>query len=146
MAVAATACNNASQQQTAEHDAEVQTTATSGTDLFDKEWKLTALNGEAITVDTTFKRDPLLVFGKENNQVSGNGGCNGFGSSFELSGDDGIVISDITATQMACPNLDLEQRFFEVLKAVKSYRIEGHTLTLADENGGATAQFELVTK
>ena len=146
LAVAATACNNAGKQQAAEQTAEVQAIETTApiADLFDKEWKLKMLNGEPIVVDTTFKKEPLLVFDKESNRVSGNGGCNGFGSNFELKGDGEITLSDIAATQMACPNLDLEGRFFEVLRAVKGYRIEGNTLTLTGENGQTAALLEWV--
>jgi len=43
---------------------------------------------------------------------------------------------------MACPNLEIEQQFIEVLRKVTSYRIEGNTLTLTSENNEASVQLE----
>ena len=146
LAALAMACNNAGRQQDGKRTTEEHTTetATVSADLFGKEWKLTTLNGEAIVLDTTFNTEPHLIFDEVSSRVAGNGGCNGFGGNLELTAEGGIGISDIAATQMACPNLNLEQRFITVLTNVKSYRIEGNTLVLEGENSETAALFEQV--
>jgi len=145
-AAATVACNNSGRQQ--EEAAEETTQADTieaivvPPDIFDKEWKLTGLNGQAVVLDTSFNAEPYLLFDKANNRVTGNAGCNGFGANLELIGDTGVVISDIAATEMACPNLEIEQQFIEVLRKVTSYHIEDRTLTLTGENNEASAQLE----
>lgn len=145
LAVVATACNNPQNQQNTEDPATMQSAETieQTTDLFGKEWKLTALNGETIVLDSTFNAESHLTFDQENNRVAGNGGCNSFGGNLELKGNDDLEISDVIATQMACPNLDIEQRFFEALRNAKHYHINGNTLTLYNDNHEGVATLQL---
>ena len=112
-------------------------------DLFDKEWKLKELNGQAIVLDTTFKREPQMVFQKEGGKLTGNGGCNSFSGTYQLKGDNGIELSEGVATMMACPNLKIEGEFFAALKLVKSYRIENSSLLLESDKKGVLAKLEL---
>jgi len=146
LAAATAACNNSGRQQEEATEEITQADTIEAIvvppDIFDKEWKLTGLNGQAIVLDTSFNAEPHLLFDKVNNRVIGNAGCNGFGANLERIGDTGIVISDIAATEMACPNLEIEQQFIEVLRKVTSYRIEGNTLTLTSENNEASVQLE----
>ncbi|GAB3429260.1 META domain-containing protein [Niabella aquatica] len=143
LAVAA-ACNNGTTKSTPEQTEATQPHA--ATDLYDKEWTLADLNGKTITVDTTFPKRPHLIFEKDSNRAVGNGGCNGFSASFELKENDGIALSHAAATQMACPNMDIEQQFFEILTKVKSYQIDGNSLTLYSEGKEALARLETVTQ
>ncbi|NGM61381.1 META domain-containing protein [Sphingobacterium sp. SGG-5] len=111
-------------------------------DLYGKEWNLVELNGGPVVLDSTFSKKPLLVFDKEN-RVSGNMGCNGFGGNVELKGTDGITFSHITATQMACPNLKVEQDFLDVMNNAKSFTKESNTLLLKNEKGEITAKLTI---
>ena len=43
---------------------------------------------------------------------------------------------------MACPNLDLETQFFDILKQTKSYQIEGNILLRNNEAKEAIARLE----
>ncbi|RZF61333.1 META domain-containing protein [Sphingobacterium corticibacterium] len=130
-------CNNANNKNTEENKENQQMenpspspTSTSVNDLYGKNWRLTELNGSPITLDTTFPQKPHLVF-HEDSKVSGNGGCNSMGGQVEFKENNGITISDITATQMACPNLDIETRFIEVLKDAQQYNVNGDILTFS---------------
>lgn len=137
LAVAATACNNPQDQQNTEEPTAVEphgeTTAQTA-DLSGKEWKLLTMNGEAVEMDSEFPAEAHLIFDEENNSVTGNGGCNSFGGTLELTGDGEIAISDIVSTQMACPNLDIENQFHEALREAKHYHVASNTLTLHGEN------------
>lgn len=144
LAIAVMACNNTKKPETVaiipEQAGNPVTIPAPG--LFGNEWHLTVLNGEAIVLDTILNKAPFLVFDKENGRVTGRGGCNGFGGNFSIKEDGKIELSQMIATLMACPNLDLEQRFFEVLKNVKSYSINGNTLILKNDSGEAAAEFK----
>lgn len=141
LAVAAAACNNGATKSTPEQTEETKIQETTP-DLYGKEWNLVELNGKAITVDTTFPKKPHLIFEKDSSRAMGNGGCNGFSTHFELKENDGIELSHAAATQMACPNMDIEQQLFEILTKVKSYHIDGNSLTLYNESKEALAKLE----
>jgi len=142
LAVAAAACNNGATKSSPEQTEETQTQEVTTSDLYGKEWNLVDLNGKAITVDTTFPKKPHLVFEKDSSRAVGNGGCNGFSTHFEVKENGGIEISRAAATLMACPNMDIEQQFFDILTKVKSYQIDGNSLTLYNENKEALAKLE----
>lgn len=129
------ACNNPSNQNTETNAEEpvtenVSTESTVANGLYGSNWELTELSGTAITLDETFPQKPHIIF-HEDNKVVGNGGCNGMGGNVELKDNNGIVISDIAATQMACPNLEVETQFIEALRATQHYQIDGDILTLS---------------
>lgn len=144
LTIGAMACNNngkednSSENPATEQKAETRS-LTPG--LYGKEWILLELNGKAVLLDTTFPKQPHLIFEKEN-RISGNLGCNSFGGNLELQPDNGIKISEIAATQMACPNLEIEQTFLEVLKSAKSFAVESNTLTLSNDKKETIAKFQ----
>lgn len=142
-AFAVAACNRSNTKNTAETAPAEQTAESAATELLGKEWKLTELNGAVIQLDTTFPKTPFLVFDGESSRVSGNAGCNGIGGGFELEEAGSITISHIAGTQMACPNLEIEQEFLDVLANVKSFHVEGNALTLNNAAKEAIARFEL---
>ncbi len=139
LATVVVSCNNtntSSDQSTANEE-------TSGTTvpLYDTHWKLVELDGKPIVLDSTSNKDPYLVFTEADQKVEGHAGCNGFGGLLAHQGPDDINISQIAATQMACPNLAIEQHFFEALQNADSYRISGDTLTVNSAQAGTLAKF-----
>lgn len=91
-------------------------------------WKLATLGGEsAREVETT------LVFGPQDGTIGGNGGCNSYGGAIAFEAE-GIAISDIVSTLMACdgPQMAQERGFFGALQAAASLRIEDEALLLLD--------------
>jgi len=145
LAIVAAACNSTktANKTNGADTTTVQAQTVATVDLFDKEWKLKELNGKAIVLDTAFKREPHLLFNKETGQMSGNGGCNSFSGSYKLKDGNSIELSEGGATMMACPNLKIEGEFFEVLKQVKSFRIENNSLLLDNEKKETVAKLEL---
>jgi len=74
----------------------------------------------------------------ELNQLSGNSGCNTYGTVYELSDDDGMTISPaIAATMMACPDpIGLQESLYlSILALVKTYDVTADTLFLKNEAG-----------
>lgn len=144
LAAASTACNNDNyQKNTAETEATELRTATvpSTSELYGKEWKLTELNGKAVVPDTTFPQYPHLIF-QEKERISGNLGCNGFGGNIKFEKGNAITITELTSTEMACPNLEVEQEFFEVLNNAKSYTVQNDVLTLSNDKKEVTAELK----
>lgn len=139
-----TACNNETpgEQHMDNTGATTQPTTHDADALYGKEWHLLSLNGKPIQYDTTFPKQAYMMFNNDKKSVSGNLGCNGFGGNIVYSGNNGIAISDIVSTQMACPNLDIENDFSDALRSAASYSIAQHMLSLQNGKGEVIAQLE----
>lgn len=76
--------------------------------------------------------DPNLdihVIFDDNNQVSGFGGCNGFGGEYKASNNAELRISDIWSTDMYCDAAGrYENLFFDALIKAESYTVSGDGL------------------
>lgn len=144
LAAGAMACNNNGKEnnnpenRVAEQKAEAPSLAS---DLSGKEWILIELNGKPVSLDTSFPQKPYLTFEKDN-RISGNLGCNSFGGNLELQPGNGIKISEISATRMACPNLEVEQGFLDALQKAKSFVVENNTLTLSNDKKEPIARLQ----
>lgn len=64
-------------------------------------------------------------------------GCNNmfFTSEFKTGGK--VKISGVGSTLKACQNMELETAFGQKFDKMTNYSIEGHFLTLSDDNGNA---------
>lgn len=77
-------------------------------------------------------------------QVSGNGGCNGFSGPYAVSGKT-IEIGPLASMMMACTDDALttqEQHYLEALQLATSYRVTGNRLDLLRDGGTIAATFE----
>lgn len=105
-----------------------------GTPLLGTQWVLATIDGNEVVAGSSV----TLTFGDEG-QLSGNGGCNGFGGSYSLE-DLSLSISEVMSTKMACADdavTQQESTFFDRLSAADSYSIDGDTLTLVTADGDA---------
>jgi heat shock protein HslJ len=68
----------------------------------------------------------------DDGSVTGNSGCNSFGGSYTVSGNQ-ITFNDIVSTLMLCeePLMQQEDTTHQVLNGTATYEIEGSTLTLS---------------
>ncbi|NGO52155.1 META domain-containing protein [Allomesorhizobium camelthorni] len=98
-------------------------------------WRLSSLGGE----DAAASVVSTLTFNDDNN-ISGNGGCNSFGGKASFDGVK-LKFSDVFSTMMACeqPKMEQEAAFLAALAKAASYTVEGGTLTLRDGSGTAVA-------
>ena len=71
--------------------------------------------------------------------VSGNGGCNGFGGSFQYDANT-ISFSQLISTLIACdqPISDQENAFFDALSKATSYSLNGNQLQISYDGGVLT--------
>lgn len=70
----------------------------------------------------------------QDGQVGGSAGCNSFGGTYTVDGDE-LTISDIAQTMIACPPpLDvIEQAYVAALGGVSGFQVSGETLVLTGE-------------
>ncbi|MFT3980813.1 MAG: META domain-containing protein [Ferruginibacter sp.] len=112
--------------------------------LKDTYWKLIELNGGPVTGAPDSKEAYVILHTKDN-RASGNGGCNGFGGTYELNPNGfNIRFSAFIRTQMACPGLDIENRFLGVFEKADSYYVINDTLQLNRARMAPLAKFVAV--
>lgn len=101
------------------------------------DWRPVSIGYEPVDANTTLN----LRF-EDDGKVSGNGGCNRFFASYEIT-ESGIGIGPVGATRMACPEpqMSLEQRLFEVLDKTVAMEIRESRLHLLDSSGASLAVF-----
>jgi len=76
-------------------------------------------------------------------RATGSGGCNGYGGTYTLAGA-GLRLGEIASTAMACvaPGIDVrEAAYHRSLAAVRSWKVTGGRLELADEGGAVRLRF-----
>ena len=102
-------------------------------DLY-RSWRVTGF-------DTTgAMRSPTITFDQAQNRVSGNGSCNRYSGGFTLTAPDKIAFSPMAATKMACPALNVEGKYFELLNKANKWSIKDGVLTLS-QDGNALLTF-----
>jgi heat shock protein HslJ len=105
-----------------------------------KKWILTELMGQTIGAGQTAKQ-AFLLFHPETATFTGNGSCNNLFGPYELKPGDRIVFGEAAGTLMACPDMDLEKRFFEVLKSADNYSLSDTSLSLNKARMAPLARF-----
>lgn len=104
-------------------------------------WKLTRL-GDAPVAELPQQRAPYLVLNPSTHRLTGSGGCNHLGGSYEVQGDR-LSLDSLTTTLMACAEgMETEKDFLEALREVSGWRIDGQQLELLDESGRTIARLE----
>lgn len=103
--------------------------------VLDKHWRVEKLNGQIVSLKSNIQKLPFLTLEKENNSLSGFGGCNTFAGKYKGIDSSRIELSNIASTKMACDHLDFENEFLIALQTVFSYSSDGRTLTLLNESG-----------
>lgn len=113
-------------------------------EIAEKYWKLIELNGKKIILGKNQDLAPHLTLKKENSQVFGNGGCNSFQGSYELSEGKKIKFSKMAATKMFCDHMETEQELFSVLEMADNYSVKKDTVSLNTKTMVSLAKFQLV--
>ncbi|SDQ40666.1 heat shock protein HslJ [Chryseobacterium soldanellicola] len=103
-----------------------------------REWMLVSLNN--FTKDQLIKNKAgiNLTAKKEGNKIRGGAfmGCNRMFFTSEFKNNGKVEISGLGSTMMACQSMDIENAFSKSFEKMTKYSVEGHFLTLYDENGG----------
>ena len=111
--------------------------------LVEKYWRLTELFGEPVNT-TEGGGGAHIIFKKEDNRITGNGGCNTFNGSFSLKPGNRISFSKTISTMMMCANMDAETKLHQVLEMADNYTISGDKLVLNKARMAPLARFESV--
>lgn len=91
-------------------------------------WLVTHLKGM-----DSFGRNPFIKIDLAKNEINGNTSCNRFSAKIAVI-DDQVEISDLSATEMMCSNVEVESAFLNALKNVSTYTLHEEKLQLLDEN------------
>jgi heat shock protein HslJ len=97
-------------------------------------WKLTSYGPVASPKPAVADTEAGLTFNQDGT-ITGNSGCNGFGGNYKVE-DDKVTFDQITSTLMACDQARMEQEsaVHQVLTGTVTYKIEGSTLTLTNND------------
>ncbi|RKS02025.1 copper resistance protein NlpE N-terminal domain-containing protein [Flavobacterium sp. 102] len=108
--------------------------------LAETKWKLITLNGKV--VDQKGKKDYFLKLNSKDGRFSAYAGCNTMMGSYVMPSAFGLSFSYVAMTRMACPNMDLENRFSKVLEETDRYTIKDNILKLHKGKATILATFE----
>jgi heat shock protein HslJ len=103
-----------------------------GQNLAGTSWRLVEANGQLAPAGV----EATITF-KEGEQVSGSAGCNSYGGTYSVDGNN-ITFSEIISTLMACQDenvMALESTFLDALNAGGTFDVQGNTLTIDAANG-----------
>jgi len=107
-------------------------------DLNRTSWTLVRLNGADLIPES------VVTLHFEDGAVSGNAGCNTYGSSYTVE-DEQITLGEAFSTMMYCMDpeglMDQEIAYLTALRTAATFQIEGDTLTLWDADGNAIGEF-----
>ncbi len=121
--------------------------------LIGTEWQLVQLGGRML--DSVNKAETeadggrfTLLFTKaeasaenDGNNLYGIGACNRYLGSYTLGENRALTISDLATTRMMCPDIETEDAYFEALRSVTHYDMDGPMLLLFS-NGDLKAIFQ----
>jgi heat shock protein HslJ len=108
--------------------------------LLDTDWRLTHLEGKAVTLAGK-QRAPNLLFKSGDARVTGFTGCNRLSGTYRLNRAE-MTFSSLAVTKMACPEgMELESRFLKALEQVRTWKIIQTRLELSGAGGGVVAAF-----
>ncbi len=112
-----------------------------------KRWKLVQLMGKDIAdMDPQPQKEPFLVLEEEDNKIYGSTGCNNVMGSYELTEGNRISFApNLASTMMACPEMEVENTFQEVLNKVDTYTLseDGTTMNMSKSKTAPFAVFEV---
>ena len=106
-------------------------------------WKLIAYGPVDSPAPAVPDVEAILSFGADGT-LTGNTGCNQIGGEYKVEGDQ-IAFDSIVSTLIACPDLQMaqEETMLQVLTDTATFKIEGNTLTIT--NNDMALVFEAVT-
>lgn len=119
-----------------------ETSATESSVLMNTYWKLTELEGTAVTA-SPHQREANIVFNLEN-RVTGSDGCNSLSGTYTIESEQ-LTLSELTSTKMACEEGgEQADAFRNSLGRVSGFNIQADQLELLDDTGAVLARFTAV--
>lgn len=110
-----------------------------------KYWKLTEVMGKPVAFSEGAKKEAHILLHPSQNRVTGNGGCNGFFGTYQLSNNNKIQFSKMGSTQMYCEGgMETEAAFLKALQTADSYYLNNDSLQLNRARMAPLARFVAV--
>ena len=109
--------------------------------LVGTQWQLVSYGAPGAETPVLAGSSPTLMFESEN-QLTGHGGCNGFGGGYAVQGDT-LTVQDVVSTLMACADQEVtrqEQAYLEGLRFAQRYELAGDRLVISYLGGQLTFQ------
>jgi len=100
--------------------------------LEETEWKLVELDGKAEAAFSAESDTFNFTLTAEQHSLHGVGACNRFFGNYSVGEDNRLKLDPMGMTRMACPDMELEDKFIQTLFKVDKYSIKGDRLTLYD--------------
>jgi heat shock protein HslJ len=104
--------------------------------LEDKKWVLIELTGQPVENSRGF-----IQFSSETGRFSGNNTCNNFFGEYELMDGNRIKFGNAGSTMMACPDMELQNKFMKVLETADNYSVADTVLSLNKARMAPLAKF-----
>ncbi|OCA80649.1 heat-shock protein [Chryseobacterium contaminans] len=107
-----------------------------------RQWMLISFDGYSKDQLIAHKAEINLTGKMEKGKIQGSAymGCNQMSFSSEFKNDGKVKISQGVSTMKACQDMNLEISFQKKFETMTTYSVEGHFLTLSD-NQGNTMKF-----
>ncbi len=103
-------------------------------------WQLIQLDGRSVQ-----PREGAFSLHLDEGRVAGIGACNRLSGTYTTTEKRALVFGPIASTRMACPDIEQEQRFLQVLAATTHYDMDGPMLILLCD-GELRAVLQAVTE
>ena len=97
--------------------------------LLDKMWAVTSIKGKEVQYPNQGDVSYFVFSGDR--KVKGGGGCNQYSGKFRAVGDS-ISFSDVVSTRKACPELKIEEAFFQAIPEVVRFKVGKENLKFYD--------------
>ena len=107
-------------------------------------WRLVELYGKKIDNAGNSPKEAFLFINSDGKSAYGNAGCNSVRGGVEIGEMNRIKFSKMAATLMACPDMETEREFLQMLETVDNYNLWGDTLVLNKARMAPLARFENV--
>lgn len=105
-------------------------------------------NGKGGVVSVIIDTEITASFG-EDDQLTGNAGCNDYFAAYEIDGDQ-ISIGPAGATRKMCSSpegiMEQEQQYLAALETAETYKVEGVRMEMRTSEGALVADFQRVVE
>lgn len=99
--------------------------------LLDKMWAVTSIKGKEIQYPN--QGDVAYFIFSSDWKIKGGGGCNQYSAKYKILGDS-ISVTDVVSTRKGCPEIKIEESFFQTIPEVVRFKVGKENLKLYDKN------------
>jgi len=106
--------------------------------IIDGKWSLARLNDHPINKKVSL---PQLEIRLSQMRIGGFGGCNNYSAAIQKLTGDSIQLGPLMSTKKACLKDHIENEYYQALKSVTTYKVEGDKLIFFNKEGNKVLTF-----